>query len=59
MSGVFIEAFFCGGTTESTVKIFRRTIKIQQTLLRFLHNAKAYVGRNLLKFVLGGYHNEF
>ena len=24
----------------------------------FLHNAKAYVGRNLLKFILGGHHYE-
>ena len=29
MSEVFIEAFFCGGTTESTVKIFRRAVKIE------------------------------
>jgi hypothetical protein len=27
-------------------------------LLQILHNAKAYVGRNLLKFILGGYYNE-
>ena len=49
MSEIFIEAFFCGGTTESTVKIFRRSVKIKTP--PSLHNAKAYVGRNLLKFI--------
>ena len=52
MSEVFIQTFFCGGTTENTVKIFCCALKnYNKRSSDFLHNAKAYVGRNLLKSI--------
>lgn len=38
MSEIFIETFFCGGTIESTVKIFRCAVSVNKVVSRNLKN---------------------
>lgn len=51
MSEIFVETVEYGNEAESTVKVLRCAEKYNKHSSEFLHNAKAYVGRNLLKFI--------